>query len=125
MDPVRPSEEPRTAGTEIAFRSKPRWNTARRSVLECRHSHPPCGGIEFLDGRPFSPVAFLHIAQSDRSFRELPVAAPKYWTIPALDPHDPSGSSIVEYRLSNSHTEGLRQRNLPARYYRLKLVPFA
>jgi hypothetical protein len=49
--------------------------------------------------------------------------APKFWTIVALDPFDPSGAGHIELKLSYAHTDGLRLKRLDARYARMMLIP--
>jgi hypothetical protein len=52
----------------------------------------------------------------------MPVS-PKFWTIDALDPSDPSGCGVITLKLSYGHTDGLRSKRLDARYSRIMLIP--
>lgn len=49
--------------------------------------------------------------------------SPKFWTIEALDPEDPTGCRTVNLRLSYAHTDGLAAKRLDAKYARIMLIP--
>ena len=51
------------------------------------------------------------------------MASPKFWTLAALDPDDPTGFASHEVRLAQNHTESLLKHGLDAKFARLALVP--